>query len=80
MGVNPWCVWVCVYSIQSSTHQQGAAAPGGHHLARVEHGLEHEGEGSLELGAGLLHHKAERDPAPLPALAMVDVPGNSVLK
>ena len=66
-----------LYSISSTTHQQGAAAPGGHHLARVEHGLEHEGEGSLELGAGLLHHTAEGDTPTLPALATVDVPGNA---
>ena len=64
-------------TIQTTTHQQRAAAPGGHHLARVEHGLEHEGEGSLELGAGLLHHTAEGDTPTLPALATVDVPGNT---
>ena len=77
MGVNPFCVRVCIHSISTTTHQQRAAAPGGHHLARVEHGLEHEGEGSLELGAGLLHHTAERDTPTLPALATVDVPGNT---
>ena len=42
-------------------HQQGGATPSGHGLPGIEHGLEHQGEGSLQLLTGLLHQLPEAE-------------------